>query len=72
MKFRKELPKRSGRYWYVDKDYPDPQICYLMVCTCTMYSINSGATLLKQVHYDHYRWGDEIVAPNCKDNEIEE
>ena len=71
MKFNRELPKHSGMYWYVDKDYPDPQICYLMVCSCTMYPIGGGATVLKQVHYENYRWGDTIVKPRCIDNEVE-
>jgi len=69
MKFRKQIPTKPGLYWYVDKDYPDPQICYLMFNH--MYTINGGETILKQDHYEHYRWGDEIEKPPCKENKVE-
>ena len=76
MKFKKETPKRSGIYWYVDTEYPEPMICWFNAAMFssgdTMYILCGGSKQLTQIDYDHYRWGDEIIAPSPVDNEIED
>ena len=77
MKFNKELPKRSGIYWYVSTEYPIPKVCFLSL-SCnpsyghTMWELCcGGGCVLKELEYKYYRWGDEIVPPECVNNEIE-
>lgn len=74
MKFKQELPKRSGVYWYVDIDYPIPQIAYVDVKFgggVDFYELCGGRTTLTIGHIKHLRWGDEIVAPDTRTNEVE-
>jgi hypothetical protein len=75
MKFNKQTPKRSGIYWYVDTSYPIPKVCWFDVGVGNqpdaMYDLCGGATVMRPVHYEHYRWGDEIIPPECAENEIE-
>ena len=72
MKFNKELPKRSGIYWFINVEYPIPKVCFLSIEDgAYMWELCHGGCILTQLAYQYYRWGDEIVQPECVNNEIE-
>jgi len=68
MKFTKNMPKESGYYWYIDKEYPNPFIGFV-----------ANGSFYEKSNRDYTNYigrfiliGDFIPAPDCRDNIIED
>lgn len=74
MKFTKDFPKKDGYYYYCDIEYPIPIVGFL-------YTLNhehriqrlgcSDYTFYDNTARVHYRFGDAVPMPECKDMKIE-
>ena len=72
MKFTKEKPKfESGYVWYVETEYPIPLIGFWYGFNNTLY-LNTACNEHKLVNdFDRIRFGDEVIKPDTRTNEIE-
>lgn len=69
MKFVKQLPTHQGYYWYVDMEYPVPQIGF----RGPLYKFYNSKMqeLPEQYLLTNIRFGDRIEEPSCETNLIE-
>ncbi len=71
MRFRKERPTKSTRYWYVDKEYPVPMIGF--IGGGIFYDRDNHPHDDNSLYADKFiRFGDAIEAPPCAENEVDD
>ena len=67
--------KTCGYIWYVDTEYPIPQIGFYTNWNKTLYLDTGCGTNNVRVDTEtavkHYRFGEEITKPDTQTNEIE-
>lgn len=64
MTFRREVPRKSGWYWVVYVEYPALKPAFVQ--DGVLWDWGRENRFLSDV-----RFGDEIVAPDPRDNEVE-
>lgn len=66
MKFTSKMPKKDGYYWLVEMEYPIPKIVWYSAYYKTYWDWGREVILDNNIHY---KFGDKIEEPDCRDNE---
>ena len=72
MEFSKQFPKEDGLYYYLDTEYPIPQVafCFIRSNQNWMQIIGRPDFHVQHGFLKYFRWGPAVPLPDCPDIKI--